>query len=120
MKVNSQVACALVAGQQQQPQAASYSHNPFRAALSQLRDADELEKELEGSAGEPQGVQGLQSPGMQRKELLRQSPELVSFAGLYGALSQGTMTEAKVKLHSLSSNAMSKALGRLYNMFCLV
>eukprot|EP00891_Asterochloris_glomerata_P002918 jgi/Astpho2/2918/fgenesh1_pg.00050_%23_160_t len=82
-------------GQQQQPQAASYSHNPFRAALSQLRDADELEKELEGSAGEPQGVQGLQSPGMQRKELLRQSPELVSFAGLYGALSQGTMTEAK-------------------------
>lgn len=57
---------------------------------------------------------------MQRKELLRQSPELVSFAGLYGALSQGTMTEAKVELHSLSSNAISKALGRLYNIFCLV
>ena len=46
-------------------------------------------------------MQGLETPGVQREELMRQSPELVSFAGLYAALSQGAMTEDKVSLHSL-------------------
>ena len=46
---------------------------------------------------------------MQRKELLRQSPELVSFAGLYAALSQGAMTEAKVSLHTFPADVREGA-----------